>query len=366
MSPGPYLERILMTADAVGGVWTYAIELITELRKRKVEVFLATMGAPLSSAQRRQVAELNNVKLFESKYKLEWMEEPWRDVREAGRWLLEIERECEPDLIHLNGYAHGCLRWNAPVLMAGHSCVLSWWQAVRGTEAPSNWDEYRRAVTTGLRCADIVVAPTQAMLSRLETLYGPFRRAMPIYNGRELPKGCAPPKEDFIFTAGRIWDEAKNISALDKIACDLEWPVYSAGGTCYPGCGKVKLENISPLGNLNQPEITSWYRRAAIYALPARYEPFGLTILEAALCGCALVIGDIPSLRELWDGAALFVPPDRLETIRDIIRELIRNAEERKRLADQARMRAAGFSRERMAQGYLCAYKRISGLSVRQ
>ena len=35
--------------------------------------------------------------------------------------------------------------------------------------------------------------------------------------------------------------------------------------------------------------------------LPARYEPFGLSILEAALSGCALVLGDLPSLRELWD-----------------------------------------------------------------
>ena len=51
-------------------------------------------------------------------------------------------------------------------------------------------------------------------------------------------------------------------------------------------------------------------RCAAIYALPARYEPFRLEVLEAAAPGCALVLGDIASLRELWDGAALFVAPD--------------------------------------------------------
>ena len=52
------------------------------------------------------------------------------------------------------------------------------------------------------------------------------------------------------------------------------------------------------------------YAAAAIYALPARYEPFGLSVLEAAQHGCALVLGDIDSLRENWDGAALFVDPD--------------------------------------------------------
>ena len=49
---------------------------------------------------------------------------------------------------------------------------------------------------------------------------------------------------------------------------------------------------------------------ASIYALPARYEPFGLSALEAALSGCALVLGDIPSLREIWGPAAIYVPAD--------------------------------------------------------
>jgi hypothetical protein len=44
--------------------------------------------------------------------------------------------------------------------------------------------------------------------------------------------------------------------------------------------------------------------------LPARYEPFGLSVLEAALSGCALVPGDIASLRGNWDGVAEFVCPD--------------------------------------------------------
>ena len=39
----------------------------------------------------------------------------------------------------------------------------------------------------------------------------------------------------------------------------------------------------------------------------ALYEPFGLAVLEAAQAGCALVLSDIPTFRELWDGAALFV-----------------------------------------------------------
>src|SRR5688500_5982965 len=116
-------KRVLMTADTVGGVWTYALELIRALEPHGYQVLLATMGRAVSAEQSSELRELTNVELAESTYKLEWMDDPWRDVEAAGKWLLSLERDFQPDLIHLNGYAHGSLPWNAPVLNVGHSCV---------------------------------------------------------------------------------------------------------------------------------------------------------------------------------------------------------------------------------------------------
>ena len=62
------------------------------------------------------VVTRKNVRLFESAYRLEWMEDPWDDVERAGDWLLEIAAR-GPDIIHLNGYSHAVLAWNAPVLV---------------------------------------------------------------------------------------------------------------------------------------------------------------------------------------------------------------------------------------------------------
>ena len=76
--------RVLMTADTVGGVFTYACELIAALRGRGVNVALATMGEPLRSSQARTLAALDNVEVFESSFALEWMPSPWRDVDAAG------------------------------------------------------------------------------------------------------------------------------------------------------------------------------------------------------------------------------------------------------------------------------------------
>src|SRR6185295_5718761 len=121
------LQRVLMTTDTVGGVWPYALELAGAMAVYDIEIILATMGNRLSGSQWEEVRKLENVEVRESTFKLEWMSDPWQDIEDAGDWLLELESEFEPDLIHLNGYAHVNLPWHAPKLVVGHSCVLSWW-----------------------------------------------------------------------------------------------------------------------------------------------------------------------------------------------------------------------------------------------
>src|SRR5689334_21942629 len=165
------IPRVLMTADNVGGVWTHALELARGLRARGVGVELATMGAWPSAAQ-RQAASAAGAVLHASAYRLEWMDEPWRDVAAAGAWLLALERRVRPTVVHLNQFAFGALPFAAPTLLVGHSCVLSWWRAVHGVDAPAGWDRYRAVVRAGLQRATLVAAPTAAMLAALREQHG--------------------------------------------------------------------------------------------------------------------------------------------------------------------------------------------------
>jgi glycosyltransferase involved in cell wall biosynthesis len=356
-------KRVLMTADTVGGVWTYSLELAKALAPHGVEIALATMGVCLSGHQCQQVRRLRNVQIYESAFKLEWMDDPWVDVARAADWLITLENEINPDLIHLNGYAHGALPWREPHLIVGHSCVLSWWRAVKREAAPEKWREYARAVSRGLRGADLVVAPSRAMMAELQHHYGPLDSTAVIPNGRDCSLYSAVAKHHYILAAGRLWDEAKNIAALDKVAANLGWPVYVAGDAEHPGGSHYRPRHLKLLGSLTESELTSKLARAAIYALPARYEPFGLSILEAALSACALVLGDIPSLRENWEGAAIFVAPDDTAALEAALSDLIGDEHRRRCLATKARERAVSFTPERMAAGYLCAYARLTEAS---
>jgi len=348
-----------MTADTVGGVWTYALELTRALARHGIAIGLATMGAPMSMTQKAEAAAESNLTLFESAYKLEWMTDSRRDVERAGHWLLELEQSFQPDLVHLNGFAHGALPWECPRLVVGHSCVLSWWRAVRGSEAPAEWDDYREGVITGLQAADLVVAPSRTMLQSLIRDYGPFKRSRVIYNGRRLPSIKPRKKHDLVFAAGRLWDDAKNIGTLATAAKKLEWPVLIAGAEADPDGNLARFRNLSCLGNLSPTDMAGALQRAAIYALPARYEPFGLSALEAALSHCALVLGDIPSLREIWEDAAVYVDPDDAVALQATLSGLIADPHERARLADAAFAQAQRYTPETMADVYMHAYAEL-------
>lgn len=359
--PGPYPSTVLMTADTVGGVWTYALDLVRALAPFGTQVALATMGAPLAEQQWQQARALPNLTIYESTYKLEWMDDPWADVAAAGEWLLQLAEQVQPDLIHLNGLVHGSLPWRQPVVAVVHSCVGSWWRAVKDEDAPESWTGYAERVRQGLRAADVVVAPTQAMLREAEHLYGPFRQQAVIYNGRD-PRQFRPAgrKEPFIFGMGRVWDEAKNLSLLAQVAAELPWPVYIAGDARHPATGQtMHLPNVHFLGPLSGEAVAEWLGRAAIYALPARYEPFGLSILEAALAGCSLVVGDIPSLREVWGDAAAYVPPQAPEELRSTLLSLVENKPARRASAARATQWAQRYTLERMVIEYRKLYRQL-------
>jgi glycogen(starch) synthase len=348
------VKRVLMTTDVVGGVWPYSLELADALSERGARVTLAAFGGPVRPDQREEFRRARAERLHTARFALEWMPDPWDDLERAAEWLLAIRDEVEPDLVHLNGYAHAGAPWGVPVVVVGHSCVLSWFEAVRGTSAPPAWNRYRDVVREGLEAADLLVAPTRAMLSALVRLYDPPCPLRVIPNGRR-PSSVRATKEPLIVSVGRLWDEAKNVDALVRVAPRLDWLVTLAGD----GSPAAVEPNVTAVGLLPRQALDRLLARASIFALPARYEPFGLAPLEAALAGCALVLGDIPSLREVWGTSALFVDPEDDGELAAALRRLIRDGRLRVRLAGQARRRAAEFTVERMAEAYADAYESV-------
>jgi glycosyltransferase involved in cell wall biosynthesis len=350
-----------MTVDPIGGVWTYALELARAFEPHGIEVGLASMGRRLMREQSQEVGARKNVRLFESACRCEWMDDPWDDVDRAGEWLLQIADRFRPDFIHLNGYSHAVLPWAAPVLVVAHSCVLSWWRAVKNEDAPPQYDRYRARVTAGIRAADLLVAPSMAMRDAVRLHYNVDRDCVVIHNARDARLFAPAKKLPLVFACGRVWDEAKNLQLLNRVAPEIEWQIAVSGDSQHPSGSTVKFENLYYLGKVAAQEMAQQLSRMAVFALPARYEPFGLSALEAALSGCALVLGDIPSLREIWEDSAIFVSADDANALSRALNDLISDSQLRESLGNRARARALQFSAQRMAQRYLEAYRTCIG-----
>jgi glycosyltransferase involved in cell wall biosynthesis len=343
--------KVLISTDTVGGVLTYTAELAAALEAQGDEVAVATMGPRLRREQREALPR----RVHESGYRLEWMEDPWDEVAAAGEWLRSLAEEERPDVVHLCSYAHGSVPFQAPKVLVAHSCVLSWWRAVHGAEAPAEWDRYRAETGAGLEGADAVVAPTRAMLRELERDHD-LRPGLAsvIHNGSSTPPAAAATgKRELAIGSGRFWDPAKNLAALDAAAEGLAWPVAVAGDLGPGG----ETRHAESTGVLGPAALAALRRKASIYAAPAVYEPFGLGILEAARDRCALVLGDIPSLRELWEDAAVFVDPRDPAALREALEALIADGRLRGDLAEHARRRGTAYSSQHTARAYRRLYE---------
>jgi glycosyltransferase involved in cell wall biosynthesis len=208
-----------------------------------------------------------------------------------------------------------------------------------------------------------VIAPTHAVLESLNHEFGVCGGSV-IHNGRDRDWVNERPKEPLILSAGRVWDEAKNVAALESVAPMLDWPVFVAGDNEVSGVATAPHLAIRRLGLLPFRDLAGWLSRAAIYAAPARYEPFGLAALEAALCKCALVLGDIPSLREVWDDAALFVTPDDHGALRTTLQQLVEQPALCREMGARACARAERYDADSMAESYVTVYRSLLSIGA--
>jgi glycosyltransferase involved in cell wall biosynthesis len=334
----PWPERILMTADSTDGMWSYTLELSRVLSSFGIHVTLATMGAPRSAMQRRESEGIERLDIIEQPFNVDWRpDDDGNEQAAAAQWLREIDTAIVPSLVHVNHVCHAAIGWSAPTLVAAHSCPLSRWLAVHGTRAPADWTRYRHEVDAALRSASVIVATSIASKQAWEQYYTPVRRARVIPSGRDGRWVIPDDKDSVIVSMGELGDEAANLRALADVAGILPWP-------------------IELLGAIETHGVRHALSRASIFAWPAKYAPFATPVLDAALCGCALVLGDIPSLRETWKDAALFVAPEDRAELAAALCELTDSPARRHQLGHAARARALECSASRMATGYLSVY----------
>jgi glycosyltransferase involved in cell wall biosynthesis len=347
-------RRVLMTVDAVGGVWRYAMDLATALKPNGVEVIFAGLGP---APTQEKIAEANRIgRLVWLDAPVDWMVQDEKAVADVPRLIADLAQGEKADLLHLNlpSQAAG-METNLPVVAVCHSCVVTWFATVSGSDVPQDWQWQRRLNQAGFARADAVIAPSRSHAAAMEAAYGEIPGLHIVYNASALAPSDEP-KRDVVLAAGRWWDEGKNGAVLDAAAAKTRWPVMAVGANSGPNGQYLPFNHADHYGELSHEELSGLMRQAAIVASPSLYEPFGLAALEAARAGAALVLSDIPTYREIWEDAALFADPHRPDAFADAFNRLADDLELRAALHLKARERSARFSLDAQAAATCAIY----------
>jgi hypothetical protein len=143
---------------------------------------------------------------------LDWTAETPAEVTAAGKALARLALRERADIVQLHSPALLAeARFAMPVVVVAHSCVATWWAAVRTGPLPDDLAWRAAQTREGLRRADATVAPTAAFADALMQAYDLPASPLPVHNGREasaFPLRAAPP---FAFSAGRLWDEGMEL-----------------------------------------------------------------------------------------------------------------------------------------------------------
>ena len=349
----PSTIRLLMTGDAVGGVWRYAMAAGGELRRRGAAVALVGMGPRPAAAQEREAREAG-MDLIWLDRELDWQATGRAAVEACAAALDDVIRQWSPTVLHVNGAPiAAALKPRLPCVVAAHSCLATWWSAVKPGPLPADWEWHKEMTRQGYAAADRVITPTQAFAQATTAIYGDLPHLTVVANGGAPIVPAA--KQPFALAVGRWWDEGKGAARLIDAAARTRHPIFAAGPVGGSGAA-AQTGTIRWLGELGHGEVGRWLAEASIFVSPALYEPFGLAALEAAHAGAALVLSDIPSFRELWDGSAVFVDPRDAAGFAAAIDQLMDDQPRRAFLTDAARLRARRLTIPHQVDRLLEAY----------
>lgn len=363
--------HVLVTADNLSGIWTYTRELVTGLVSRGIRVTLVTMGEIPLPEQNNWMEALHGLDYRPTAFRLDWMHEAELDLEDSFAYLTGLVREIKPDLLHLNHICYGSLPVPIPRLVVAHTDLVSWSREVHG-HAPKDgrWMRwYRDAVTLGLMKADAIVSPSAWMRDSVADCYVRTGRESVIYNGRN-PIYFNPyvSKDDSVLAVGRLLDAGKQVALLTQFTHPL--PVCIVGSDAPVSAPKIPIRAdvkvstdqtcVALKGPQTEAQLRTLYSRAAIYAATARYEPFGMAPLEAALSRCAIIANDIPTFREIWGDAALYFHANDANSLAGLIRHLSHDRELCRTFASRAYARARErFTAKRMIDEYLDLYRSL-------
>jgi glycosyltransferase involved in cell wall biosynthesis len=214
--------------------------------------------------------------------------------------------------------------------------------------------------------ADVVVAISESTKRDLVKIYGlaPSKiHVIPL--ATDLSRNSGAGKSSlhlparYILYVGSRAEGYKNFGALAEAFCHVsekqrELYLLCVGGGPFSVSENRLFARLGISGKVaqipaNDEELSELYSRACALAYPSRYEGFGIPVLEAFACGCAVAASNSSSLPEVGDDACLYFDAGDTRQIAEKLEALLADENLRNNLVQKGYAQVRKFSWDGMA-----------------
>lgn len=321
----------------------------------------------------------DNVKFKNSNFKIVNTEIKWHSIDEQLKFS-KVITEQNLDVIHFPYYSVPVF-YNKPFIVTLHDLIPMHFQTGKASTLPFPFYKfkffaYRFVVSQAAKKAKKIIAPSFATKqdivkrlkinpSKIEVIYEGTDKSLVSKQSGETKK-----TNQFLYI-GNAYPH-KNLDLLLNVFKDLpfDFKLTLVGKEDYfykrlkQKVKKIKLENkIFFQGYASDLELLTLYKKSKALIIPSFIEGFGLPALEAMANKCLVLASDIPTLREVCDGAALFFDPKNSDELLRKIIEISNNSDKFKKYVDQGIRRSNEFSWEKTAKETLKIYEGSSSAS---
>lgn len=205
------------------------------------------------------------------------------------------------------------------------------------------------------------------------------RNALPLDEMRvtrpaEMLQTGVQDSDDLLLFAGRLTEQKNPETAIEALV-----PLLDTRGrvAVFAGEGPL-LETLRSLTKRHGIEsrvrfpgyvtnLWAWMKRADVFISPSLFEGHPNTVLEAAACGCPLVISDIAAHRGFLDeNAALLVPAHDAAALAAAIVEVLDDPDAARRRVERAAQAVSQWSTGRIARQYEQIYLEVMDAAERR
>jgi glycosyltransferase involved in cell wall biosynthesis len=360
-------ERVLHVhrIGGIGGSERHLLALLPALRERGVDASVLGLDDPARDAE----------PFYEQ---LAVLQVPYErlpcprdlDPRLAGRTVRAV-RARRPDLVHTH-LVHADVYGALAAWRAGTGLV-----STKHNDDPFRAGPFRFAERTLTRRASRVICITAALARFNRERVGlPATKLRIVHYGLDTPPGAwgtdgGPPlPEDarVLLAVGRL-ERQKGLDVALRALATVRRD-HPAAHLVVLGEGSLR-EELTALaaelglgGAVHLPgrvgDVGAWLQRADLLVHPARWEGFGLALLEAMLCARPVVATRVSSIPEIVvDGeTGLLVAPDDAPALAEAVGALLSDAERARAMGAAGVARAqAEFSVAKMADRTLAVYR---------